>query len=233
MTTRVFVDPAQLQTDDEVGLSADESHYVLRVRRIATGESLEVLDGLGNVRAGTLARVEGKTCLVRLGPAIVRAPGPARVLLLGRPDPRAALEALTAASEAGATHVVLVRTAFAHHAVPSPARVDKTLRASQRQCGRPAPPTVEIADDLDEIVSRDWPTPKFVAEPAAADGRPPQLDTQTGATVLVGPEGGLTPEEVTRARAAGFVPLALSPWILRTQTAVAAALGRLYAPRDA
>ncbi len=231
MTTRVFVDPSQLRTDDEVGLSPDESHYVLRVRRLGVGESLEVLDGVGKVHAGTVARAQGKACVVRVGAAIDRAPGPARVLLLGRPDPRAALEALTAASEAGATTVVLVRTAFAHHAVPSPSRLDRTLRASQRQCGRPSPPTVEVADDLDSVLATDWPSPAFVAEAAAA-GPAPRLDPHSAATVLVGPEGGLTPDELARARAAGLVPLSLSPWILRTQTAVAAALGRLHGAAD-
>lgn len=227
MTTRVFVEPDGLRAGAEFPLSPDESHYVLRVRRLAPGDALEALDGTGRVFVGTVARADGKACVVQIGSPIERAPGPARVVLLGRPDPRAALEALTAASEAGATHVVLLRTAFAHHAVPSPARIDRTLRASQRQCGRPLAPRVEIGEDLAATLSRDWPPPAFVAEPCATEA-PPVLDARAGATVLIGPEGGLTADELARARAAGFAPLSLSPWILRTQTAVAAALGRLY-----
>jgi len=38
-------------------------------------------------------------------------------------------------------------------------------------------------------------------------------------TLMVGPEGGFTAGEVTRARAAGFLPVSLGPRILRTETA--------------
>jgi 16S rRNA (uracil1498-N3)-methyltransferase len=37
--------------------------------------------------------------------------------------------------------------------------------------------------------------------------------------VLVGPEGGFSPEEAEVASAAGFIPVRLGPRILRTETA--------------
>jgi len=43
-------------------------------------------------------------------------------------------------------------------------------------------------------------------------------------TLLVGPEGGLTEDEVEAARASGFIPLALGPRVMRTETAPVAAL---------
>ena len=45
-----------------------------------------------------------------------------------------------------------------------------------------------------------------------------------GLTVLVGPEGGFTDEELATIRAAGFVGLPLGPRILRAETAAVAAL---------
>ncbi len=48
-----------------------------------------------------------------------------------------------------------------------------------------------------------------------------------GVAVLVGPEGGLDPEEVEAARGAGFVPVSLGPRVLRTETAAPAVLGML------
>ena len=42
--------------------------------------------------------------------------------------------------------------------------------------------------------------------------------------LLIGPEGGLTEEEVDEAEAAGFIPAGLGPRILRTETAGLAAL---------
>jgi 16S rRNA (uracil1498-N3)-methyltransferase len=37
--------------------------------------------------------------------------------------------------------------------------------------------------------------------------------------LLIGPEGGFAATEVAAARAAGFVPVALGPRLLRTETA--------------
>ena len=47
-------------------------------------------------------------------------------------------------------------------------------------------------------------------------------------TVLVGPEGDFSPEEVEAARAAGFVPVHLGSSRLRTETAAVAAAAFVY-----
>jgi 16S rRNA (uracil1498-N3)-methyltransferase len=47
--------------------------------------------------------------------------------------------------------------------------------------------------------------------------------------LLVGPEGGFTPEEEDQARRAGFAPVRLGPRVLRTETAAPALLAALLA----
>ena len=47
--------------------------------------------------------------------------------------------------------------------------------------------------------------------------------------LLVGPEGGLSADEIDRAEAAGYQSLALGPRVLRTETAPLAALAILQA----
>ncbi len=48
-------------------------------------------------------------------------------------------------------------------------------------------------------------------------------------TLLVGPEGGLSPDELDAARRAGFVGIRMGPRVLRTETAGVAALAALQA----
>ena len=48
-------------------------------------------------------------------------------------------------------------------------------------------------------------------------------------TMLSGPEGGLSPAEVSAARAAGFVPVTLGARVLRADTAPLAALAVIAA----
>jgi 16S rRNA (uracil1498-N3)-methyltransferase len=65
---------------------------------------------------------------------------------------------------------------------------------------------------------------RLLLSPAAQlrlDDVPPPV---TQATVLIGPEGGLSESEEQLARAAGFTPVRLGPRVLRTETAAIAAL---------
>jgi len=48
-------------------------------------------------------------------------------------------------------------------------------------------------------------------------------------TLLVGPEGGLTPEERQRTEGSGFVPVRFGPRVLRTETAPLAAIAAMQA----
>jgi 16S rRNA (uracil1498-N3)-methyltransferase len=50
------------------------------------------------------------------------------------------------------------------------------------------------------------------------------LPAPTQMTLLIGPEGGLSPVEMQLAQSRGFQPVRLGPRILRTETAALAAL---------
>jgi RsmE family RNA methyltransferase len=45
--------------------------------------------------------------------------------------------------------------------------------------------------------------------------------------VVVGPEGGFVDHEIAAFTERGFLPADLGPWVLRTETAVVAALAQL------
>lgn len=63
---------------------------------------------------------------------------------------------------------------------------------------------------------------RFIAHPAEAESVP-SLDIAGGISVTIGPEGGLTDEEVGEAISRGFRPISLGPLILRIETAAVAA----------
>ena len=64
---------------------------------------------------------------------------------------------------------------------------------------------------------------RLVADLGAPMPEPPAPGAE-GVTVLVGPEGGFTGDELTAVRAAGFAGLPLGSRILRADTAAVAAL---------
>jgi 16S rRNA (uracil1498-N3)-methyltransferase len=238
VSTRAFV-PSELslsavQVGQRIELDDEESRYLLKVRRVRPGESLELLDGRGHRWIAALASA-GRRAQVEIL-AIVREPEPPppmRIVLLGLPDPAATLDALTGASELAATQIVLVRCERSQGHAPSAARIEKVLRAAMRQCGRPSPPELlggppgeawSLADalahhsELAGVFGDPGPSPADVQAPDSS---------AAGMRLLVGPEGGLCSGEIEAARRAGFRGVCLGPWILRTPTAVVALLTRL------
>jgi 16S rRNA (uracil1498-N3)-methyltransferase len=225
---RVFASAGAWAPGLRVRLSAEESHYLVRVRRARAGTTVDLLDGEATAWHGTLVAVDDRAAMVELvapRPAMAVVP---LVLVLVVPEPRATLEALTLASELGASEVLLVRGDHSPAGVPSPDRIARTLRAAQRQCGRPAPPRVQPATSLPAALERTAPQPGWVASASRRGlATPVAVDPRAGARLLVGPEGGLSAAEDALAEQAGLRPLALGPWVLRTPSAVAAGLARL------
>lgn len=226
MRGRAFVEAGSLSTGDTTTLDAPESHYLVRVRRVAAGDTIQLLDGATVRHRATVVRADAKACLVEVGERLDDAVLAPRIILMGIVDSRAVADAVTMASEAGATEIVPVHTARAQASMPPPPRLTKVLRAAQRQCGRAVPLRVAAAIDWATALQPRHPTSSWVASPGAVTA-PTAEGPDTGARVLIGPEGGLTPEEVTQARSAGFQALSLGPFVQRTPTAIVSALAFL------
>jgi 16S rRNA (uracil1498-N3)-methyltransferase len=101
--------------------------------------------------------------------------------------------------------------------------------AACEQCGRnvipPVEPLLGFREYLAEPVA---PGARIVLSPDG-DARLRDLAAAAHVTVLIGPEGGLAPDERELAAVHGFVPVRFGPRILRTETAPLAALAALQA----
>lgn len=67
---------------------------------------------------------------------------------------------------------------------------------------------------------------KLLAHPASEQSCPANINTQT--TLIIGPEGGFTPYEVSKLEDVGFDTVHIGTRILRVETAVPVLLGRLF-----
>jgi 16S rRNA (uracil1498-N3)-methyltransferase len=95
------------------------------------------------------------------------------------------------------------------------------------QCGRNRIPAVAPTADLAAwLVTHTTPGLRLMLAPEAGVGLK-DLRRAPAIMLLVGPEGGLSPEEQKLAEDAGFVGIRLGPRVLRTETAPLAALAAL------
>jgi 16S rRNA (uracil1498-N3)-methyltransferase len=208
--------------------SPEASHHVLHVLRARPGERFFLTDGRGGAGIGELEGVSpsGRATL-RVQQVLEPVLGPRRVLVLGMPKAALLEESVTLAAEGGATELLVVRARYSPPGDLRAERLDRVLRAAVTQCGRADLPPIRgpfslgAALDHPSLASAET---RWIASP----GGPPATAGQEDAAVAIGPEGGWAPEEQDALRQAGFQSAGLGPHVLRTPSAVSAALARLW-----
>ena len=227
---RVFTDQA-LAAGTQIALEAGPSHHLLKVLRCKPGTDLEVFNGRGGSFAATLAGSRGALALVAVGdfaPADRESPL-AIELAIGISRGERMDWVVQKAVELGAAAIRPLVTQRTEVRLGGE-RADKKLGhwrqiaiAACEQCGRNRIPAIHAPQPLAEAL----PTAaglRLVLAPGAVQPLAALADQPTAVTLLIGPEGGLAPEEIAAAQAAGFVAVSLGPRVLRTETAPLAAL---------
>jgi 16S rRNA (uracil1498-N3)-methyltransferase len=225
MSVTRLVLPGAAIAPGELHIPAGAARHA-RVARVVAGDPVEVLDLAGVVGIGALRRWDGNECVVEVE-RVERGRGepPAPFVLgLAALHTQAFDWAVEKATELGATALVPVLAARVQGGRYA-ARVERWQRladAAVAQCGRSRPPVVSEPQPFADFLASARGV-GLVAEPGAP--MPGSFQpSANGITVLVGPEGGLTDDELAAVRAAGFVGLPLGPRILRAETAAVAAL---------
>ena len=217
----------------EFVLPAPAAHHALRVLRLATGDPLTLFTGTGGEFAATLVRADKRDAWVVVSAfsAVEREPALAITLVQGIAANDAMDFVVRKAVELGAAAVQPVVTARGAR-FPADARGARRLAhwrqiavAACEQCGRNRVPPVHDVVDLDAWLAARTPArPGIVLDPAAEGGLAGMPVPDSSLDVLIGPEGGFTADELTRAARAGFTRVRMGPRILRTETAALAAL---------
>lgn len=222
---RLFVASQDL-VGSRLTLAGDAHRYLTRVLRLAAGARVDLFDGLGLEVAATVIRAAPREVTLELGDRrqVTRRPTPPVTLLQGLARSERMDLVIQKATELGAARVVPVRAArSATGQQTRPDRWEKIAREAARQCGRADLPVLSPILPLAEaIASLDPGATRIVPWEDAPDARPLGQSipaAPAAVAVLIGPEGGLTVDEVGLATAAAFQVVTLGPRILRTETA--------------
>ncbi|MBS0581440.1 MAG: 16S rRNA (uracil(1498)-N(3))-methyltransferase [Proteobacteria bacterium] len=229
---RVYVD-APLASGARVELTGSAATHVSRVLRLRAGEPLTVFNGRGGQYAAQLEAVRGGSVTVRVGEPDARERESPLVLRLVQGISRGERMDLVVqkATELGVAEILPVITER------SVVRLDGAQAqrrgehwraiavAACEQSGRNRVPGVGVVEPLQEFLRADEaPSTRLLLSPSATL-RLAQVPPPAGAvTVLIGPEGGLTPQEQESAQARGYVGVRMGPRVLRTETAAIVAL---------
>lgn len=238
---RFFID-LPLAPDTELPLPTDIAHHAVRVLRLCDGDELVVFNGLGGQFPARLV-VEGKSATAQLGAFNAReAELPGRIVLAQAIPSGDKMDwVIEKAVEVG---VAAIQPIAAVRCVLrlSGERLEKRLAhwrrvvvAACEQCGRNRVPEVYAPLTPEQFLAATptGATPlRLMCDPDAQirlTELVPQRDLSAGLELLVGPEGGWSPEEMALAARYRVEAVQFGERVLRTETAGIALVSALSA----
>jgi 16S rRNA (uracil1498-N3)-methyltransferase len=231
---RFFV-PARDVQDDQARLEGSEFRHLQRVLRLREGDHVTLFDDEGREHAGVIMTLSPRVAAVR----IIRTATPRResslaiTLYQGIPKGRKMDLVVEKATELGVAAIAPFTSAFSSAGPPTTGgkaeRWQRIALAAAKQSARTQVPAIAAPCTFPEAVTAgtaatlrllfyEGTDTAALADVAAGATIPPT------AAVVIGPEGGLSYDEVALAREHGFTVIGLGPRILRTETAALVAV---------
>jgi len=237
MSAPRFYCPVTLPESGLFELPAAAAHHAHRVLRLRVDDPVQIFDGEGNACDGAINSISGKHVDVNIVMARPAQPKSSLQIVLA--------QAMTSsekmdwvvqkATELGAAEVQPVQTQRSVAKLTSERAEKRTehwrgvVIAACEQSGRNDLMQVHAPVDLSHWLAdqRNTPGSKFILLPDGAVALHAQAKPQSPVTLLIGPEGGFTPDEALMAKQSGFIPVLLGPRVLRTETAALAGIAAL------
>jgi 16S rRNA (uracil1498-N3)-methyltransferase len=240
MSLPVFVHPgvAGAAPGSQVVLDGDEARHAVVVKRIRTGERVVLTDGAGTAVVGTVAATHKASLTLDVEESTTSEPELPRVVVV-QAIPKGdrgelAVEMLT---EVGVDVIVpwaasrSVAVWKGDRAAKSLAKWRATARESAKQARRSWFPEITEPVGTDEVTRllEKASVPVVLHEAASGPLADLPVPGRGEIVIVVGPEGGISDEELRAFAAVGAEPVRLGSSVLRTSTAGVAATAALLA----
>jgi 16S rRNA (uracil1498-N3)-methyltransferase len=233
--TRVYVEAA-LASGEECLVAGSAANHMVRVLRLGVDAAVTLFDGTGGEYAARIRSVRKDAVLVEVGAhAATERESPLDVTLAQGISRGERMDwVIQKATELGVRRIIPLTTSRSVVRLDGRQAEKKSLHwrgisiAACEQCGRNRLPELTPPLELHEFLASRAPEDalRLLLSPAG-ELRIGAIKSPEKIILLIGPEGGLAPEEGSAALAQGYVGVRLGPRILRTETAAIAALAAL------
>lgn len=233
-TVRIYENTTPLQEGSEFKLCEDGFGHLCRVLRFKAGDEFVVFDGSGNEFNAKLLEV-GKSAKAICQDRIERNVESPLQIELGQVISRGDKMDFTIqkAVEMGIFKITPLNSERCGVKLDAQRREKKVSQwqkiasSACEQCGRNVVPEVAPITDLQQWCEIQNPDCLSLTLDPKANIKIYEANIHKKVRLLIGPEGGLSAEEILQAKKSGFIGVTLGPRILRTETAALAALSIL------
>lgn len=211
-------------------IEGNEVRHIRKVLRLKAGDRVVLFDGEAREYEGTIVE-QGSSCVVIAIENILssKSESPLEIALAQSLLKGERMDYLIQkATELGVTYIIPFQSSRTIPLLAESRRLERHHRwkriaiEASKQCGRGVVPKIDPLQDFLEVVRT---SPRDSLRLILSEKEGARLkeilnkpEEKKKILFVIGPEGGLTPEEVESARREGFIPVNLGRRILRSET---------------
>ncbi len=232
--TRLCVEQP-LVAGSELLLPADAAHHLSVVLRAKVGQAVILFDGVGNEAHAHITECTRKAVTVQIeNVSAVNRESPLHIhLAIGVSRGERMDFVLQKSTELGVSSITPLLCERTEVRLSDERRQkkheqwQKIIVSACEQSGRTFLPSLQSAKSLAECLASDSSEQRFVLHHRSDSALPAVQEKPRSVLLLIGPEGGLSEDEIAVALAANCRALTFGPRVLRTETAPLAAISVL------
>jgi 16S rRNA (uracil1498-N3)-methyltransferase len=231
---RIFI-ASKLKSKQKIILDVSLSNYVLHVLRLKSNDPLVIFNGIGGEFQAVLVTANKRQAVIVIESFVECDNESPLQIHLGQGISRGEKMDFTIqkAVELGVTAITPLFTEHCNVKLKDK-RLENRMRHWQEvavsaacQSGRCRVPEILPAKNIESWLAETSDDLCLVLDPCAANKLSDIPKQSSSATILIGPEGGLSEQELSLSRQNKFLPVKLGPRILRTETAALAVISVL------
>ena len=221
---QLFFHPEVSQNEREVRFSREESKHIVKVLRKREGDKLHLTNGKGWIFETEITLAEPNNCSARILNAEKEPPAPYYLHLAVAPTKMNDRFEwfLEKATEIGIQEITPVICDHSERKVVKLERFQRVIQSALKQSLHTRFPVLNEPVNFKDFLELDHPEARFIAH--CEESKPRQLLSRSlkkgiSATILIGPEGDFSPQEIEMAIRNEWKPVSLGNSRLRTETA--------------
>lgn len=229
--------PETIIVDSQLELSKEASNHLLNVLRLKDGHPLVLFNGDGNEYSAELIVESKRKALATIDAKLtISVESPLQIHLGQAISKGDRMDwVLQKSVELGVTEITPILSERSTVKLNAE-RWDKkqqhwfsVVSSACEQCGRNSLPTLNEPVKLSEWIQQSTTQLRLTLDPKSEKRLQSLKPPTDGVRLLIGPEGGLSDNEVYQSTEYGFTGISLGPRILRTETAALATIAALQA----
>ena len=220
---QLFYAPYINNETSEFVFDKEESKHIVKVLRKLEGSILHITNGKGFLFICEIILASEKKCVVKINESQFTEPRKFRVHMVVAPTKMNDRYEwfLEKAAEIGVDEITPIICDHSERKIIKTERFDKILISAMKQSNQMYLPVLNEPIKLTDFLSKEISGQKFIAHCEETDKveLKDRIEKQQHYTLLIGPEGDFSTNEINKALASGYLPVALGNTRLRTETA--------------